>query len=96
MGAFNLTLQGMQAFGVVPAFVNMDEPLLSGRSSPCSQPDSKTVSSVVAWMHAAVFAVPSIQINEIEPYPFFSADELELACFSATAKSCRSSSGRGF
>ena len=82
VGAFNLTIQGLTGFGVSPSFVNMDEPLLSGRVAPCSQPDSVTVAAVVSWMQNAVASVPGILIVEIEPYPIFSAQgkETHILC----------------
>jgi hypothetical protein len=48
--AFNLTVQHMDVFDIKPAFVNMDEPLLSGRAAPCTQSDDVTVSVALLYL----------------------------------------------
>lgn len=75
------TLSGIKAVvdaGAKVAYLAMDEPWVSGRSSACGGPALEpTADRVATYISGVNRAYPDVRIGLIEAYPFSSADAIE-------------------
>ncbi len=76
-----VVIQNVEANGGAVGFLVMDEPLLHGGSKPvagsCDYASTRTAVEVAAFVSAVRTARPGITVGLVEPYPHFSAQELQ-------------------